>query len=226
MDKFVDLFAAGKELSVALGEFTRQEKTCVVGIAAGGVPVAVEVAKALDLPFEVLLLKRLQASQGPESVLCAFDLAGRLLLDDELGLIPNPPTSGPEYALMDGLAELERRKRVCRGSHPEADLAGYTVLLIDNGIRTGSTILAAVRVLRKAKVDKIVAAVPVANPDRRKLVEDRVDQLMCLYWPENFGHVGMWYKDFTRPSDDLIRELLTSNQIPSTASFQTMETGA
>jgi putative phosphoribosyl transferase len=211
MDKFVDLRDAGGKLSTALTNFSENEKTYVVAIATGGVPVAAEVANQLNLPLEILLLKRLRLAEDPTQPLCAFDVAGVFLLDPEIGPIPDAPETGSEHSLVQSLGDLARRKQSCRGSLPNSNLAGMNVLLVDNGIRTGSTMLAATRALKQLNVNRIVAAVPVANPESKRVVEEQVDELIALGWPDNFGHVGLWYKDFSRPSDEKIHAFLESN---------------
>ncbi len=206
MKRFSDLYSAGRELATALHEYSGSKQTLVIGIAIGGIPVALEVAKRLQLRFELLVIRRLLAPHGPEKPICAVSIAGNLVVDDELGPRPATPTSGLDHSIADGLEELSRCERACRGNEPPRKLGGTSVILVDNGIHSGSTMLTAIRALRKAEITSIVVAVPVADPGSRGAVELAADRLVCLGWPEKFGHVGLWYQNFNRPNEDTIRK--------------------
>jgi predicted phosphoribosyltransferase len=205
--RFVDARAAGRALAEGLAEYGARERTTVVAVARGGVAVALEVSKRLGLPLDLLLLRRLLVPRGPQEPVCAASVAGTTFLDAELTpRLQAEPALGPFVA--DALAELESRAHACRGPRPPARLAGRTILLVDNGVRTGSTILAALRALRSAAPARVVAAAPVAAPDALAAVESAADEFIYLSTPDPFGHVGLWYTDFTRPSDERIRAML------------------
>lgn len=205
--RFEDARAAGHALAEKLAAHDARELTTVVAVARGGVAVALEVSQRLGLPLDLLLLRRLLVPHGPQEPVCAASVAGTTFLDAELTpRIETEPALGPFVA--DALAELESRARVCRGPRPPAELAGRTVLLIDNGVRTGSTLLAALRALRSTAPARVVAAVPVAAPESLAAVQSAADEFVYLDTPDPFGHVGLWYRDFTRPSDDEIRAML------------------
>ena len=209
---FSDLREAGRALAAEvarqLDSYGHEQDVVVVGIARGGVPVAAEVANGLDAPLDVVLIRRLLAPGGIDSLVCAANVCGNLVLDEEL-----PPRSAVaespwDHFVADALAELSRRERACRNRAPALDLAQKTILLVDNGIRTGSTVRAALRAMRTLAPARVIVAAPVAAPECRALVESLAGELICLAWPQPFGHVGMFYKDFSRPDDNQIREML------------------
>lgn len=205
--RFEDARAAGRALTGRLAPYSAGEQATVVAVARGGVAVAVEVSKHLGLPLDLLLLRRLLVPRGPQEPVCAANVAGKPFLDAELKpCLEAEPVLGPFVA--DALAELEARARACRGTRPPAELDGRTVLLVDNGVRTGSTLLAALRALRSAAPARVVVASPVAAPESLAAVESAAAEFVYLHTPEPFGHVGLWYREFTRPSDDEIRAML------------------
>ena len=204
--RFKDARDAGRQLAEELGEYGGRERASVLAVARGGVAVALEVSRRLGLPLDVLLLRRLLVPRGPQDPVCASFVAGAPFLDAELA----GPSAGPALAqfVAAALAELEANARACRGGRPPADLEGRTVLLVDNGVRTGSTMLAALRALRSRGPARIVAAAPVAAPDVLAAVSAAADDFVRLATPEPFGHVGLWYRDFRRHSDEEIRAML------------------
>lgn len=209
--RFKDARAAGHALAERLAADGARERTTVVALARGGVAVALEVSKRLKLPLDLLLLRRLLVPRGPQEPVCAAVVAGTTFLDAELApRLEAEPALGPFVA--DALAELESRARACRGSRPPAELSDRTILLVDNGVRTGSTMLAALRALRSAAPARVVAAAPVAAPEALAAVQSAADAFVYLHTPDPFGHVGLWYSDFTRPSDDEIRAMLDESR--------------
>lgn len=207
--RFPDLNSAGRELAHALREFKSREDTIVLTPVLGGVPVAHEVAQVLGLPLDFLIIRRLLTPDGPDSQVCAVNAAGSLLIDEELPPRPPAPQTPFEHFFADALDGLARRERVCRAGRPPAELARKTILLVDCGIRTGLTLKAAIRALRRRRPERIVAAVPVASQESREAIEAVADGLICLTWPHPFGHVGLWYRDFSRPAEHEISALLT-----------------
>jgi predicted phosphoribosyltransferase len=203
MDRFKDLTSAGIKLADELQEFFGSD-SIVLGIANGGVPVAEAVAQKLVLPFDIAMIKRLFTPRGPMSPVCAFNLAGTFVVDNEVENISEPPAT---LYLREALGEFARGSKTCRDAEPATLLSGKQIILVDNGIQTGSTILALIRALRKLSPSRIITAVPVAAAEIRVTVEQLSDQVICLSWPENIGHVGLWYSDFSRPSDDQVREI-------------------
>jgi putative phosphoribosyl transferase len=206
--RFPDLRSAGRHLAAALKELKGRADVIVLGLALGGLPVAFEVAQQLSLPLDFVILRRLLASQDGTAPLCAANVAGTLVLDEELPLRPVTPQSGFDYFIADALLGLAHRTHLCRGGRPSIELTQKTILLVDCGIRTGSTLQAAIRAVRSQQPAQIIAAVPVAAPEGRTAIELIADQMVCLASPEPFGHVGLWYQDFSRPDDHQVSELL------------------
>jgi len=208
--RFVDARGAGGALGAALESYGGRADALVLALARGGAGVGLEVAKRLGLALDLVLLRRLLVTRGPLEPSCAVSLAGSLFLDEL-----DAPTDEPAFKhfLEGALAELEAGARACRGERPPLDLRGKTVLLVDNGVRTGSTMLAAVRALRSAAPARVVAAAPVAAREGRAVLEAAADAFHCLASPEPFGHVGLWYEDFSRPSDEEIRAMLEESEL-------------
>lgn len=215
--RFTDPRSAGQSLSAKLEAYRGREDALVLALARGGVAVGLEVAKHLCLPLDLVLIRRLFVPRGPDSPVCAVSVGGALFVDAEAagrtGAAPDS-SSDParEHFIADALGELARRESACRGGRRVSDIAGKTVLLVDNGIRTGSTIRAAVRALRSRAPERIVAAVPVAAAQARAGIEAAADEFICLASPEPFGHVGLWYADFKRPDDEEIRAMLEESE--------------
>ena len=207
MKSFPTLAAAGRELAASLTEFSGSTNTIVLAIVSGGVVVAAEVASRLNLSLELLFIRRLLAPSGPQDVLCAFNVAGTLIVDEGVASVSRSPATGLEYAVADGLQQLRETVRACRGDHAPVRLDEKTVIIVDNGIHTGSTMLAAIRAVRKSEVKQVVVAVPVADPNSRAVVAAAADAVVCLAWPTKFGHVGLWYEEFVRPTEDEILHL-------------------
>ena len=208
---FPDLRTAGRELATRLEAYRQSDGLIVIAIVLGGVPVAQEVANHLGAPLEVLIIRRLLAPQGPGSQICAVNVGGTLVVDDDFArrsLIPSTPF---DYFMADALAELARREQICRRGRPPVSFVGKTVILVDCGIRTGSTMRAAIEALRTVGPARIVAAAPAASVGGYEVVAHMADELVCLVRPRQFGHVGLWYKDFSRPGDERVGELLGSD---------------
>jgi predicted phosphoribosyltransferase len=208
--RFEDARAAGRALAERLGARGVRGDAVVLAVARGGVGVGAEVAKGLGLPLDLVLLRRLLLTRGPLRPACAASVAGAGHLDEEVAAALGPGGQDPTLRefVADALAELDSEARACRGGRPALDLAGKTVFLVDNGVRTGSTMLAAVRALRPRSPARIFAAAPVADAAALDGLSDAADEVVCLATPEPFGHVGLWYADFRRPHDAEIRALL------------------
>ncbi|HEY8189005.1 MAG TPA: phosphoribosyltransferase family protein [Pyrinomonadaceae bacterium] len=206
--RFTNLRSAGRELALKLEEQRDVNDVIVLGIALGGLPVAFEVAQYLNVPLDLVIIRRLLTPQGPGSQTCAVNVAGSLVIDAELLPRPVVPSTPLDHFLADAIAELGRREQICRAGRPPIDLAGKTVILVDCGIRSGLTMQAAIGALRTKDPRQIIAAVPVASHEASAGVTALADDLIFLSQPEPFGHVGLWYLDFSRPGDDHVGELL------------------
>ncbi|HET9712354.1 MAG TPA: phosphoribosyltransferase family protein [Pyrinomonadaceae bacterium] len=203
--KFQNAAAAGAELALRLNEFHGSSQTIVIAIVSGGVGVGAEVGRRLKLPFELLFIRRLLAPLGPQRVLGATNVGGTLIVDEEVPQASG--TNGLDHAIADAIKQLSERERFCRGARAPVDISGKQVILVDNGIHTGSTMLAAIRGVRKLGVTKVVAAVPVADASSRAVIERAANEVFCLVWPEKFGHVGLWYRESIRPANEQILNL-------------------
>ena len=204
--RFPNLRAAGRELALQLQMYCARADSIVMGIALGGVPVAHEVAIHLRLPFDLVLIRRLLAPHGPGSQICAINVGGSTVIDEELA---NVTQSAPlQQFVEDAIAELKRREQTCRRGRSPINLAARKIILVDCGIRSGSTMKASIGALRTMKPERIIAAVPVASPEGHKVVASLADELVCLAQPQSFGHAGLWYEDFSRPGDDHVGDLL------------------
>jgi putative phosphoribosyl transferase len=205
---FRDRTEAGRLLEARLEEYAGKPDVIVLALPRGGVPVAYEVARALHAPMDVFVVRKLGIPGQEELAMGAVATGGVRVLNDQvvrgLGI--------PDYvidAVVDWeTEELQRRERVYRGDRPPPDVRGKTVILVDDGLATGSTMLVAVRALRQQGPARIVVAVPVASPDTCELLKAHVDEVVCAATPEPFYAVGLWYRDFSQTTDDEVRELL------------------
>ena len=205
MTKFQNAAVAGHQLADSLDKYRRSTDTVVIAITNGGVFVGVEIARELRLPFELLFIRRLIAPFGPQRAVCATNVAGTMVVDEELEQVTR--SAGMDYAIADGLQQLTERERFCRAGRPPVDISKKQVVIVDNGIHTGSTMQAAIRAMRKLDVRRVVAAIPVSDLNSRDAIESAADEVVCLAWLEKFGHVGLWYKEFIRPTNDQILSL-------------------
>lgn len=205
--RFPNLSAAGRELSPQLTEYKNDSNAIVLGIALGGVPVAREVANFLPAPLDLILIRRLLVGDPAGSHICAVNIAGTRILDDQISL-PATPFTQQEHFLNEAIADFDRRAQLCRRGREPIELADQTLIVVDCGIRTGSTMKAAARALSKIKARRIVAAVPVSSVEGQAEVAPLFHEFVCLLQPENFVNAGYWYSDFRRPGDDQVGDLL------------------
>jgi putative phosphoribosyl transferase len=209
--RFKDGREAGAALASKLTAYAGRDGAVVVAVASGGVAVAAEVSKRLALPLDLVIISRLLVPRTPDDPLCAANAAGTFFLDEGLD---SHAAREPVFAnyLAQALAELEERARACRGDRPALDLSGKTVLLVDNGVRTGSTLRVAARALRSTQPARVVACAPVADAATLDDMKETFDDFVHLASPEPFGHVGVWYADFARPRDEEIRAMLEERE--------------
>jgi predicted phosphoribosyltransferase len=202
---FRDRADAGEQLSRELAGYSGRKDVVVLALPRGGVPVAYEVARALHVPLDVFLVRKLGLPGQEELAMGAISSGGvRVLNEDVIGLlgIPNENVTAKEQR------ELERRARSYRGDRPAPDVEGRTVILIDDGLATGSTIRAAVAALRRKHPARIVVAVPVGAPESCAELQNEADEIICVETPEPFYGVGAWYEDFSQTTDEEVRDLL------------------
>jgi putative phosphoribosyl transferase len=202
---FADLCSGGRQLADALSACSTDRDALVLGIVRGGVRVSLEVARRLDLPLDLLLLKALVTGAPGES-LGAASVAGTIVVDD--GCAGLPPGSVERLVVEDGVRALTTRAAMCRGPRPAARIAGRTILLVDNGLRTGRTMAAAIRAVRTMNPARIIAATPVGAASAVAVVVPLADSVHCVVTPATLGNVAMAYRRFDVPEDSQIRGLV------------------
>lgn len=199
---------AGRELARKLAEYRRRDDVIVLGLPRGGVPVAFEVATALGAPLDVFVVRKLGTPGQPELAMGAIASGGvRVLNHDVVAALGIPDDKIEEVAQAEG-EELRRREQQYRGSRPPLDVRDKTVILVDDGLATGSTMRAAAAALKQEGAHKIVVAVPVAAEASCTAVRGEVDELVCAATPEPFWAVGQWYRDFDQTTDAEVHSLL------------------
>src|SRR5918996_526610 len=203
-----DRTEAGKKLAEHLKEYANRPEVLVLALPRGGVPVAFEVANALHTPLDIFLVRKLGVPGHEELAMGAIATGGvRVLNEDVVGYLDIPGEIIDAVAA-DEARELERRERLYRGDRPLPDVRGKTVILIDDGLATGSTMRAAAAALRKQQPARIVVAVPVSAPETCDEFRMEVDEIICAAVPEPFQGVGLWYEDFSQTTDQEVRDLL------------------
>jgi len=205
---FEDREEAGRALSAGLGAWRARPDALVLGLPRGGVPVAFEVADALDLPLDVLVVRKLGLPGQPELAMGAIAGGGALVVNEEVLRYLPPDGDAFETVRAREQRELERREREYRGDRPPLDVRGRVVILVDDGLATGATMEAAVRSLQSLGARRIVVAVPVASVEARERIAAVADEVVCLATPEFFSAVGQWYRDFGQTSDTEVTGLL------------------
>ena len=191
----------------------------VLGLPRGGVPVAVEVARTLRAPADVFLVRRLAIPNQPEQFMGFVASGGIQVLDQRLICEGNISSSTIETAIDHELGELRRRERMYRGLRPMANIAGRTIILIDDGLTTGNTMRTAITALRQSAPERIVVAAPVSSQKTFEALSHEADEVVCALTPEPLHSVDRWYRDYSPIMDRDIREMLDQVETPAFASF-------
>ena len=206
MFAFRDRAEAGRKLAIELTEYQAQANVIVLALPRGGVPVGHEIATALHVPLDVLVVRKLGFPGNPELAMGAIAGGGVRVLNPQVLASLHMPGRAIESIIANEEAELQRREALYRRGRPPLNVRGKTVLLTDDGIATGSTMLAAIRALRSEGAGAIVVAVPVASRSIAEKLASVADKIVCLLKPEEFAAIGEWYEDFSQLSDnDVIR---------------------
>jgi len=205
---FRDRYEAGRQLATKLSTYAERPDVVVFALPRGGVPVAFEVARVLDAPLDVFLVRKLGVPGHEELALGAIAQGGvRVLNAEVVRSLDIAPDTIEAVAAREG-EELARRERAYRDDRPPLEVAGRTVILVDDGLATGASMRAAVAALRAAAAARIVVAVPVAAPETCDAVRAEVDEIVCAVTPEPFYAVGFWYADFAQTTDAEVHDLL------------------
>ena len=208
---------AGRQLAEKLATYADRPDVLVLALPRGGVPVGSEVARALGAPLDAFLVRKLGVPGYEELAMGAVATGGVRVLNDEivrgLGIVEHVI----DVAVAREMEELARREQLYRGGSPPPNVAGRTVILVDDGLATGATMRAAVAALRRQHPARIVVAVPTASPDTREALKAEADDVVCATTPEPFFAVGHWYEDFRQTTDDEVRDLLRAEGDLSTS---------
>jgi putative phosphoribosyl transferase len=205
---FEDRADAGRALASVLRAYGEAKDAIVLALPRGGVPVGFEIAQALGLPLDVLVVRKLGLPWQPELAMGAIASGGALVLNEDVLRFGGAREGVLEQVRRRELQELERREKAYRGARLPLDMAGRTGILVDDGLATGATMEAAVKALGALGAKRVVVAVPVASPEARERIAALADEVVCLESPAHFSAVGQWYRDFRQTSDTEVGELL------------------
>ena len=211
---FNDRFEAGCALAQRLLSYASRPDVLVLGLARGGVPVAFEVAQALNVPLDVFIVRKLGVPGQEELAMGAIAPGDVIIINqrimDQLDIAPR----ALQAVITRETQELVRREQLYRGQRPPVDADGRTVILIDDGLATGSTMRAAIAAIKKKRAGRVVVAVPVGALQTCEEISPVVDELICAATPEPFYGVGRWYKNFSQTTDEDVRQLLERASSP------------
>lgn len=211
--QFRDRSEAGKLLAAQLTEYANRLDVLVLGLPRGGVPVAFEVAKALDAPLDVCLVRKLGVPGHKELAMGAIAPGGvRVINENVVDWLRISQQTIDEVTAIE-IRELERRNHIYRGNRPALKVKNHTIILVDDGIATGATIRAAIATLKQQQPRELVVAVPVAAAATCEELQAEVDKIVCVLIPEDLYAIGIWYEDFQQTTDAEVCELLTRQKL-------------
>jgi putative phosphoribosyl transferase len=205
---FTDRYEAGRVLAESLRSFAGHADVMVLGLPRGGVPVAYEVARELEVSFDIFMVRKLGAPGQEELAMGAIASGGIVVINDEVVDALKVPWDIVEAEIVRERMELTRRELLYRGNRPPLDVTGQTVILVDDGLATGSTMRAAVRALRRKDPAKIIVAVPTAACSTFQEFQTVADACVASITPEPFRAVGLWYENFEQITDEEVCYLL------------------
>ncbi len=209
--RFLNRVDAGRQLATRLEKFADRSDVIVLGLPRGGIPVANEVAARLKAPLDVFLVRKLGVPGHPELAMGAIAEGGVQVLSHDLIHELGIPHALVEQVAARERLELERRDALYRGERRATPVRDRTVILVDDGLATGSTMQAAILALRQRGPARIVVAVPVGARETCDSLGRSADEVVCLATPEPFNAVGLWYEEFSQTSDDEVRRLLKAD---------------
>jgi putative phosphoribosyl transferase len=210
---FRDRRDAGRVLAGELAQYRGRDGLLVLGLARGGVPVGWEVAAALNADFDVFLVRKLGVPQWPELAMGALASGGGVVMNDHVLSSLRISDEQVREVVDRETAELHRRERAYRGGRAVTDPRGRSVIVVDDGIATGASILAAVRAVRAAGAAAVVVAVPVGPRSVCQLLAEEADDMVCATMPDHFEAVGQTFADFRQISDEQVRDLLATPRV-------------
>ncbi|MDY7013049.1 MAG: phosphoribosyltransferase [Cyanobacteriota bacterium] len=210
--QFLNRTEAGCLLASRLTEYANRPDVLVLGLPRGGVPIAYEIATVLNAPLDIWLARKLGVPGNQELAMGAIGWGGEMVLNEELIESWKISNSAIAQVAMREKEELARRDRLYRGSRPQPDVRDRTIILVDDGIATGSTLSAAIASLRSRDPAEIVVAAPVIPPSACADLRSKADKIACLIKPDPFYFLGFWYNDFSPTSDARVCELLERSQ--------------
>ena len=208
MALFKDRRDAGKQLTQELSAYAGRSDVIVLALPRGGVPVAYEVARALNAPLDIFIVRKLGLPGHEELAIGAIASSGVRVLNEDIVRALNIPETVIESIRRRELQELERRERTYRGNRPPPEVRSRTVILVDDGLATGASMRAAVAALRAQNPARTVVAVPTAAAETCEAFESEVDEIVCAMTPDPFYGVGRWYEDFSQTTDEEVPALL------------------
>jgi putative phosphoribosyl transferase len=206
--RFRDRHEAGELLAEKLTAYVEQPDLLVLALPRGGVPVGVEVAKKLHAPLELFVVRKLGLPEHPELAMGAIASGGVRVLNPDVVHTLRVPDEVIDGVATRELQELKRRERSYRGDLPPPNVAGKTVIIVDDGIATGSTMMAAISALRQLQVGRVVVATPTVARATYLLLRESADDVVAVIVPDTFYGVGQWYENFSQTSDEEVHRLL------------------
>jgi putative phosphoribosyl transferase len=222
---FRDRTEAGRVLADRLSAYAKYPDAVVLALPRGGVPVAFEIAEALNLPLDIVVVRKLGLPGHEEFAMGAIASGGARVLNQDLIHQLSLSDEIIEHIVAREQRELERRERTYRGQRPVLDVRDHIVIIVDDGLATGSSMRAAIAALRQKRPAKLIVAVPVGARMTCSELEALADEVICLEMPENFSAVGLWYRDFSQITDEEVNNLLERNRKNSEARNINQETG-
>jgi len=211
--RFQDRKDAGVQLAARLACHAGDPNVIVLGLPRGGVPVAYEVARSLRAPLDVFVVRKLGVPGHRELAMGAMASGGARVLNADVLRALHLSSAVIEAVAEQETREIARQEKTFRGDAPFPDVSGRTVIIVDDGLATGSTMRAAVKALRQYRPARIVAAAPVAAAETCGMLANEADDVVCVNVPESFHAVSLWYEEFSQTSDDEVRRLLEAARL-------------